>query len=76
VRIEKRWSFGTDAYLALVIEGFNVTTFKEALECTPSVALVLDPVPVEVVQGAPVDACAIKRAPALTIPSIGLEGAF
>lgn len=76
VRLEKRWSFGTDAHLSLVIEGFNVTTFREAIECRPQQTLRLDPVPAFVVRGADVDACTIARAPALTIPSIGLEGAF
>lgn len=76
LRLEKTWSFGPDRRVSLLFEGFNVTTFQEPTECRPRPPLALDPVPGGLVRGAPIDACVTRRAPALTIPSIGVEGTF
>ena len=76
VRLEKRWTFPHDRYVAFVVEGFNVTLARDAVECRPNTAIRTSPVPREFVAGGSLDACTIDRLPSYTIPSIGLEAAF
>jgi hypothetical protein len=76
LRLSKTWSFDGDRRVSFIVEGFNVTGFQEALECRPDAQLQLDPVPSFFVRGRAVDPCTIRYAPALAIPSVGLEGSF
>jgi hypothetical protein len=65
-RIEKAWTFG-DNRLALVLEGVNVTLNKEAVSAT------CGGIPT---QPSGLNACTVDTLGPITIPSIGLEGAF
>jgi hypothetical protein len=64
-RLEKAWTFGGNR-LALVLEGVNVTLNKEAVSATCGGPA----------QPAGPNACTIDTLGPITIPSIGLEGAF
>lgn len=76
VRLEKRWSLGRERSVALVVEGFNVTLFRDTIQCTPNRAIALSPVPRPFVTGRPLDTCSFDRLPAYAIPSVGLEAVF
>jgi hypothetical protein len=64
VRVEKRWVLGPDRSIALVFEVQNATASREAdrLDCGPPYA--------------PPGVCRASSSPAVTIPSVGLEGEF
>jgi hypothetical protein len=65
-RVEKAWTFGRNR-LALVVEGVNVTLNKEAVSATCGRAAT---------QPSGVNGCTVDTLGPITIPSIGLEGAF
>lgn len=65
VRLEKRWKLKDPAYISAVIEWMNVAFQKEALG-----------VDCERVAGRLYDRCEPQLIGPITIPSIGLEGAF
>ena len=64
LRLERRWSLGRDASLALVIEGQNVTLSTEVssfgLDCMSGQGMATQ--------------CSQGKVGPITIPSIGLEG--
>ena len=66
VRLEKRWSLGRDASVALVVEGQNVTLSSEVssfgLDCMDSPGMATQ--------------CTHAKAGPITIPSIGVEAFF
>jgi hypothetical protein len=66
VRLEKRWSVGRDASIALVVEGQNVTLSRETssfgLDCMDSPTMATQ--------------CTQGRIGPITIPSIGVEAFF
>jgi hypothetical protein len=66
-RIEKSWPIGKTGHIALVLEGLNVTANKEAIDarCSP----VLLP-------KIALDQCSPDLIGPVTVPSIGVEGAF
>lgn len=76
LRLEKKWTLEHERSVSLVLEGFNVTVAREAIECRPSFPLQSAPVPEGFVRGGRIDSCAIQRSPAFTIPSIGVEATF
>lgn len=79
VRLEKRWrlpSINESAYIAAVLEGFNVTLSAEALRCRSATPPISIRVPERIIQGRPFDACTIDNTEGVGIPSIGVEGAF
>ena len=66
VRLERRWSLGRDASVALVVEGQNVTLSSEVssfgLDCMDSPGMATQ--------------CTHAKAGPITIPSIGVEAFF
>jgi hypothetical protein len=79
LRLEKTWSLGGGARLSFVAEGLNVTLNKEVVDvaCTPRAVSNAPPytgggLPA----GAAYDVCTPETLGPITIPSVGLEGAF
>jgi hypothetical protein len=80
VRLEKTWLFGTSTRVSVVVEGINVTLNKEVVDtvCQPRGPMsggppyAGGPLP----PGAKYDPCIQDELGPITIPSIGVEGAF
>jgi hypothetical protein len=69
VRLEKRWSFGRDAAIALVLEGQNVTLRKEVIGIGLDCMGELGPT-------GGTNRCQQSKFGPITIPSIGVEAFF
>lgn len=71
-RVEKRWRVGERGRISLVVEWLNMTLRKEpmSVQCTPDPTR--QPTPADVL-AAP---CTFEEIGPVTIPSIGVEGAF
>ncbi len=68
VRLEKRWRVRERVTLSLVFEGMNVTLTKEVLgmHCAPAAGQA----------AGSLDACTPQTLGPITVPSVGIEGAF
>lgn len=66
VRLEKSWDIGRSARVAFVVEGLNVTLNKEVVDLNCRGAP----------PGASYDVCTPDQLGPITIPSVGVEGAF
>jgi hypothetical protein len=90
-RVEKSWTLGDGARIAVVLEGINVTLNKEVVSATCGGPSTASSLPVRVgggggggagraalsgVQALPINACTLDTIGPITIPSIGVEGAF
>jgi TonB family protein len=75
LRIEKRWYIRPTTWIALVIEGLNVTARKEptGVDCEPAV-----PASGAAARAgnAPYDVCQPEEIGPVTIPSLGVEASF
>jgi hypothetical protein len=78
VRVEKSWRIGERGRLAFVVEGMNVTLNKEAVDvsCTPRAGSVPPFTGVGLPAGAAYDTCTPDELGPITMPSVGVEGAF
>lgn len=72
VRVEKAWAVGDRGRLSLVMEGLNVLMQKETIDmvCRPSADSLAT-----LAQGSP-DPCRPIEVGPLSLPSVGVEGAF
>jgi hypothetical protein len=83
-RFEKAWTLGDGARIAVVVEGVNVTLNKEVVSATCGGPSTASSLPVRTggsggggaVQALPLNACTLDTIGPITIPSIGVEGAF
>lgn len=66
LRLEKRWTVGTSATIALVFEGMNVTLNKEVLaaHCSPTLGQT----------STGLDHCTFDTLGPVSVPSVGVEG--
>jgi TonB family protein len=82
VRLEKAWRVGKNGRFAFVIEGLNVTLHKEVIgvKCSPGNGAPIGSNSggslVALPPGAKLDTCTFDEIGPVTIPSIGVEGAF
>ncbi len=76
VRLEKRWRIGERGFIAVVLEGLNVTLNKEAtgVKCTRQVVPFSNPIGRSA--NLPYDNCTFDYIGPITIPSLGVEGAL
>ena len=69
VRLEKRWELGESAFIALVLEGLNVTLSKESSTLGQDCVSMFGP------EGG-MNECKLSKIGPITIPSLGVEAAF
>lgn len=69
VRLEKKWTFGPDRYVSVVLEGLNVTLRKEATGVTCGTTAGPDDVDLG-------NGCVADEVGPIAVPSLGVEGAF
>jgi hypothetical protein len=69
VRLEKRWELGEDAFIALVIEGLNVTLSTESSTLGQDCNSMFGP------EGGTTE-CKLSEIGPITIPSLGVEAGF
>lgn len=69
VRLEKKWSFGPDRYVSLVLEGLNITFRKEATGVTCGTKA--GPGDIDLGYG-----CVADEIGPIAIPSLGIEAMF
>ena len=69
IRLEKRWILGERAWIALVLEGLNVTLSEESSTLGQDCASDFGP------EGGTTE-CKLSKVGPITIPSLGVEASF